>query len=273
MTLHSESFASGNRDAHPLSLLHGVTRCGLDFSPLIASLTTRFHVTTVDLRGHGGSARADSYLVRDYVEDIVALVRSFERPCVLFGHSLGAMAALGAAAAEPSGIRAIILEDPPLETMGRRIGETPWRALFSAMRAIAEAGGSVRDVTERLGNIEVRNTDGRVACLRELRDAASLRYSASALLRMDPQLLTPVIDGCWLDGFDAERAARQVQCPALLLQADPDCGGALTHSDADMLSTAIRDCTRLTFARCGHQVHAMETQRVLNVVHAFASSL
>ncbi len=77
-----------------LLLLHGVTRCGEDWEPLLSTLTSQWRVIALDQRGHGGSERANSYLVTDYVGDAVRLVRDeLSTPTTIFGHSLGAMVA------------------------------------------------------------------------------------------------------------------------------------------------------------------------------------
>ena len=69
--------------------------------------------------------------------------------------------------------------------------------------------------------------------LGDLRDRASLAWSAQCLSQLDPEVLTPVIEGRWLDGYDFPDALSRVRCPTLLLQADPSAGGALTDADAE----------------------------------------
>ena len=92
-------------------LLHGITRCGRDFEPLVASLTATHEATTVDghgprlavldHRGHGDSSRASRYLVTDYAADAARFLEA-HGPCVVVGHSLGAMVAAAVAAELPS---------------------------------------------------------------------------------------------------------------------------------------------------------------------------
>ena len=105
-----------------LVLLHGVTRCGADWEPLLPALAEDWTVIALDQRGHGTSPRAGSYLVTDYVADAVRFVREETAgPIFIFGHSLGAMVAAAVAAELPDRVGGIILEDPPFHTMGNRI--------------------------------------------------------------------------------------------------------------------------------------------------------
>src|SRR5215207_7214247 len=95
--------AAGPTAGPPLLLLHGVVRCWRDWLTLVPGLAGRWQVFALDFRGHGRSARRpDRYKVADYLEDAVALVKGrFAEPGVLFGHSLGALVALGVAATVP----------------------------------------------------------------------------------------------------------------------------------------------------------------------------
>lgn len=98
MRLNTEVWGDGPRTA---GLVHGLGRSGelwRDFAePLVTS--GEWTVRAVDLRGHGGSGRADSYLVADFAAD---LVESFPPGLdLLAGHSLGGSvlaAAVGALA-------------------------------------------------------------------------------------------------------------------------------------------------------------------------------
>lgn len=255
-----------------LLLLHGVTRCGADWEPLLPALAEDWKVIALDQRGHGGSPRGDRYLVTDYVADAVRFVREETgEPIVLFGHSLGAMVAAAVAAELPDRVGAIILEDPPFHTMGNRIGGTAWPAQFTGMREAASRGGSIDEITDALAEIRLPAGDG-FQRLGDLRDRASLAWSAQCLTQLDPGVLTPVIEGRWLDGYDFPDALSRVRCPTLLLQADPSAGGALTDADAEAVVAAIADCEHVHFPGCGHNLHRDRPEVVLRAFADFACS-
>jgi len=257
-----------------LLLLHGVTRCGGDWEPLLPALAAQWKVIALDQRGHGSSARAESYLVTDYLADAVRFVRDeIGKPVVIIGHSLGAMVAAGVAAEAPDLVRGIVLEDPPFHTMGNRIAGSAWQAQFIGMKEAARRGGSIEQITDALADIRIPASGGGFKRLGDLRDRASLAWSARCLSQLDPEVLTPVIEGRWLDGYDFPALLSRIRCPVLLLQADQAAGGALTDADAAAAVTALPSCEHIRFPGIGHQLHRDRPLAVLQAVQDFAASL
>lgn len=265
-------FRSIDRGAGPLLLmLHGVTRCGEDWEPLIPALATQWRVIALDQRGHGGSPRGEDYLVVDYVADVVRLVReSLTRPVVIVGHSLGAMVAAAVAAELPQFVRGIVLEDPPFHTMGNRIAGSSWQQLFLGMRQVARHGGGIEELTDALAEV-LLPTSGGMKRLGELRDRSSLEWSAQCLSQLDPEVLTPVVEGRWLDGYDLADLLASIRCPTLLLQGDPKAGGALTDADAATAVAALLSCQYVRFPGCGHQLHRDRSHEVLQALRDFTA--
>ena len=256
-----------------LLLLHGVTRCGADWEPLLPALAAHWKVIALDQRGHGTSPRAGSYIVTDYIADALRFVQEETAdPVVIFGHSLGAMVTAVVAAELPDRVRGIILEDPPFHTMGNRIAGSAWQAQFTGMREAARKGGSVEEITDALADIHLPASGGGFKRLGELRDRASLAWSAECLSQLAPEVLTPVIEGRWLDGYDFPDALSRVRCPTLLLQADPSAGGALTDADAESLMSIVPDCQHVRFLSCGHNLHRDRPEEVLQALREFAAS-
>jgi pimeloyl-ACP methyl ester carboxylesterase len=264
---------TGSGSGPVLLLLHGVTRCGADWEPLFEALAENWTVIALDQRGHGASPHADRYLVTDYVADTGRFVREETAgSVVLFGHSLGAMVAAAVAAELPDRVCGIILEDPPFHTMGNRIAGTAWQAQFIGMKAAAEAGGSAEAITDALADIRLPVSGGGFKRLGELRDRASLAWSAQCLSQLDPGVLTPVIEGRWLDGYDFPSLLAGLRCPTLLLQADPAAGGALTDNDAEIAVNAMSSCQHLRFPSCGHNLHRDRPESVLRAFADFANA-
>jgi pimeloyl-ACP methyl ester carboxylesterase len=164
-----------------------------------------------------------------------------------------------------------VLEDPPFQTMGTRIAGSAWEAQFRAMREIGLRGGSIESLAEALAAIELPRPDGGRVRLGDLRDAKALRWSAACLADLDPEVLTPVIAGRWLDGYDPATVAARIQCPVRLLQADPLAGGALADDERDAFAAATRRCTVERFTGTGHLLHWMLPERVAAAVAALAA--
>ena len=72
-----------------------------------------FRVATTELRGHGDSdATFSSYDDQAAASDLVALVEELGGPAVVVGHSMGAVAAVSAAAARPELVSGLVLVGP-----------------------------------------------------------------------------------------------------------------------------------------------------------------
>ena len=252
-----------------LLLLHGVCRCAADFQPVRAFLDDWWRVVALDQRGHGGSQRAASYLVQDYVSDAVRFLSEWKgEPLFLLGHSLGAMVAAAAAACVPERVAGVVLEDPPFHTMGARISGSVWEAQFRGMQEVAKRGGGVEAMSEALAEVRLPNPGGAPVRLGDVRTRASLEWSARCLAQMDPEVLTPVIGGRWLEGYDPGRIAAQIRCPVVLLQGDPQAGGALSGEEAGAFAERVAVCKVERFEGSGHLLHWVQPQRVAEQVNA-----
>ena len=262
-----------NDGAQPLVCLHGVTRCWQSFLPLIPTFALRWQVYALDHRGHGQSDRAMDYFVIDYATDAVCFLRDvINRPAVVYGHSLGAMVAAAVAAEAPELVRAIILEDPPFETMGAHIENYPLYPYFVAVGSIASAAMEIPQLVEKLGAIEINTPDGKTA-LRNVRDAAALRFTAKCLQKLDPAVMTPIISSQWLKGYDLNSIAGRIKSPALVMQADAGAGGMLTEGAADLLERMIADVSLVKISGVGHQIHTIAPDAALRFALSFLESL
>ncbi|MFA6547041.1 MAG: alpha/beta hydrolase, partial [Limisphaerales bacterium] len=136
----------------------------------------------------------------------------------------------------------------------------------------ARCGGTVEQLTAALAEIRLPLPDGGFTRLGELRDQASLTWSAECLAKLDPETLTPLIEGRWLDGYDIARITARIRCPVLLLQADPDAGGALVEADAQFARENIARCRVASFPGSGHLLHWLQPARVAELINEFALS-
>lgn len=271
LTLH---YARGSADEAPLLLLHGVGRRWQDFLTVLPPLLCRWRVFALDFRGHGLSDRAEArYLVADYLADARTLLeQQCTEPAVVFGHSLGALVALGLAATCPDRVRAIILEDPPAMNFLADLERTPYYALFVAMRELAGSKLSVSEVTSRLAELRLPGPSGPYR-LGDVRDGASLRFSARCLHLLDPAVLDPVLDRRWLEGFLFDDWAARVTCPSLLLRGDVALGGMLPAADAERLCACLNDVLDVALPSLGHQIHTGDPTTTLRIVTPFLESL
>jgi pimeloyl-ACP methyl ester carboxylesterase len=181
------------------------------------------------------------------------------------------MVAAAVAAELPHRVRGIVLEDPPFHTMGNRIAGSAWQTQFIGMREAARRGGTVTAIADALADIRIPVNGGGLKRLGELRDRSSLNWSAQCLSQIAPELLTPVIEGRWLDGYDVADILASIHCPTLLLQGDPTAGGALTDADAANAVAVLSSCQHVRFSGCGHQLHRDRPQEVLQALRQFTA--
>ncbi len=258
----------------PIVFLHGVLRNGRCFAPLFPVLTPGWSVHSLDLRGHGASEAASRYLVIDYVDDVAAYLRErVGRPAIVYGHSLGAMVAARLARQQPELVSALVLEDPPFHTMGARLRGTPLHEYFRAIQPFVGRGASTADLARELAGLDVPGPNGSPVKLSTLRDATSLRFFASCLRHVRPEVIEPIVAGTWLDGYDAGNTERSVDCPVLLFRSDPECGGMLTVEDSEWFERLAPDCTTAFLKGIGHQAHWLGTAAVTRPLVEFLASL
>jgi pimeloyl-ACP methyl ester carboxylesterase len=263
------NLATGPANGPPLILLHGVSRRWQDFLTFLPPLACRWQIHALDHRGHGRSDRGSRYRVTDYANDVVGFVRQqAAMPVVLYGHSLGALVAAAVAAEMPRAVRAVILEDPPGPSLLRDLRSTPFDPLFRGLRSFAGDRRTIREIADDLARLPIG--ERRLA---ELRDATSLRFSARCLQDLDAAVLSPLIEGRWLEGYDVAAVFRAIRCPVLLMRADPAVGGMLSREEADDLTASVADCTSVDLPGVGHLLHWLATDTVLRYTVGFLESL
>lgn len=276
MKLHVERRTQAGTE---LVMIHGLTRRWQTFTPLLPSLASRYSLTMLDLPGHGESPpHPKGYSVLQHAEAVVDWMDDFEvERFDLYGHSLGAMVALHAAAVRPDRIARLILEDPPFHTMGSRLTKTVWLSHFSQVHQLRQLDkfmqGSRSEQVEMLSNIVLSDPmTGNIQRLGDQRDKSSLRFMAACVERMDSDVVAPVIQQTWFDGWDWERIAAEVLQPTLILRADEKVGGMLTAEDCDRLSSLLREPVPVLFANSGHNLHWQRSVEVAHSVHTFLDS-
>lgn len=258
-----------------LVMLHGVTRRWQTFLPVAGALALRHKLMLVDFRGHGKSDRAQSYAVTDYVDDVCNLIHDhIPGPVALYGHSLGAMTVAGVAARLGRHVSAIVMEDPPLQTMGIRIGLTPLLSYFTGVSQFAGSSLDTGQLARKLGDVRFQDPDsGNELRVGDTRDDAQLRFAASCLKQLDPAVFASILQSQWLLEYHIDAVFSSLKCPSLLLQADYNAGGMLTDEDAQHVCDLNADIVRVHFEGVAHGIHWTASQQLLNTVLPFLESV
>jgi pimeloyl-ACP methyl ester carboxylesterase len=239
----------------PVVLLHGIGSRGQSWWPVIDALAARFHLFTVDLRGHGASGKPErGYLLEDYAADLDATLDALalEQPRVV-GASLGALIALIWASARPSRAAALVLEDPSLRTQPEILGAFDgWQALAALPPEAAAAwyreqnpGWSDEECRRRAETI----TATAPGVFAELRAAAEAALATGTTDRME------ILAG--------------IGSPALLLHGNPALGGMVHPEDAERFVRLMPRARKVYVPGVGHHVHREATEDFLAAVVPF----
>jgi len=258
------NYAEGPEAGPPLLLLHGTGNRWQAFIRLIPSLSTRWHVYALDLRGHGRSGRAPRYGFGYYCDDVVRFVDEVIRePTVLFGHSLGGRMALTIAANHPSKTRAIILGDSSLSAPG------PSNRMGSGFSPLLEILGGNPTVHEIFRALKERAGEGF--------DPVSTLIRAKNLDMVDPEMYRSIIDNpdpssvnSHFHGFNPPEHLPNVRCPVLILQAER---GMLREADVDRALEVLPEAYHVVLEGVPHEFLNQDADPVLRAVTAFLESL
>ena len=103
-----------NPGAPPLCFLHGGAAHAHWFDHVVLPFTSRYHVISLDQRGHGESEWPDppAYATEDFVADLVGVMDElgWDRMTVV-GHSMGGANAMGLSAWHPERVERLVVVD------------------------------------------------------------------------------------------------------------------------------------------------------------------
>lgn len=135
----------GEEGRPPLCFLHGGSAHAHWFDLVASAFADRFHVVSLDQRGHGESdwATPPAYATENFAADLLGLMEALGwREMIVVGHSMGGHNALAFAAWHPGRVRALVVVDSrpaiPEERLHamRRRGWRPLRRHASVEAAV-----------------------------------------------------------------------------------------------------------------------------------------
>ncbi|HHX64857.1 MAG TPA: alpha/beta hydrolase [Chloroflexi bacterium] len=227
-------------DKPSVLLAHGVTDNGLCWRPVAEILQADYDVIMVDARGHGLSeATPDGYRYEVLAADLVGVARALDlqRPA-LVGHSMGAATVAEAVALSSGLARCVVLEDPPWLEVPRTPAQREQRIERFQANLEKQRQMSHQELIEFCRAQSPSWPDNE------------LEAWAQAKHQVSPHVVE-------LMGGPAQNwreIARAIDCPILLIAADPDRGGIVTPRVADEAATLWRDGRVVTIEGAGHNV-------------------
>ena len=233
-------------------LIHGVGLRAEAWIAICDRLADRFTLTCIDMPGHGGSEPVTGPVLALYSERIAALLADLG-PCVVAGHSMGAMISLDLVARYPQRIRGVGAMNAVFQRSDDAAAAVQRRA-----RSLSENGRpDPRPTLERWFGTD--ETAERAACHDWLSTVDLSGYatayttfatndgpSVDALVQMDcPALfLTGALDPNSTPEMSQEMARL---CPNGTVQIVPDAAHMLPMTHPETASAALDQLARTTY--------------------------
>ena len=246
----------------PMVLIHGLGSRWTSWEPIMDQFSEQWHVYAVDLRGHGDSGRVpDGYEFNDYPAEIIEFLRGvIGQPAHLVGSSLGGVTAAGICALAPALVAAAVLVDPPLYIKDW-FNESNFAPRFQQSLDIRNKGLDVFGTALELRKIDGVSSDEEIAKL------------AITLTKTDPGVWAAAIDGQLTESWDPDAVLAAAKAPVLLMQANPDMGGALRDVETTRTIDLLKQGRHVKWDDSGHGMHSQHPERFVQLVNAFFGQL
>jgi pimeloyl-ACP methyl ester carboxylesterase len=209
------------------------------------------------------------YSIGDFGLDVSEFVQALmPAGAAVFGHSLGAMAGM-CAAADTQAITALIVGDSLINPANLAYMYDP---LFSQLHALLLRSGSVDELARGIGSIQIQfpgiTESIRLNELPGNSDAVLLAWARTAI-RTDPEALRMTLDRTSHVGWEPERILPCIQCPVLLLQGNPELDALLSDSDVALALRLLPRAQHVRFPLLGHALFMQQPKPVLDAVLQF----
>ena len=202
--IHYEATGSGD----PLMFIHGLGSSTRDWEPQAAYFAQRYRVVTLDLRGHGQSARPPGpYSIALFAADVAGVIKALDiAPAHIVGISLGGMVAFQLAVSDPACVRSLVIVNsgPEFAVMGDA-GRQEVEQRIQVVRAMG-----MRAMGEALAPRLFPKEDQA-----ELRQVFVERWAEN-----DPQAYCDAL-GAFI-GWSVSDRLDAIRCPVLAISADQD---------------------------------------------------
>ncbi len=250
----------------PLVMLHGGAWRWQEYLSLIPSLSQRWHIYALDLRGNGRSGwLAGHYRLEDFTEDNAQFVKQLNAPAVLIGHSIGGVIALMVAGRCPEKVKALIIEDSVLTLDNyKRIIDSS-RGMFGLWLALKKSASSEEELSLALAD-RYKDYPGVTS--------AWILFFAGCLWQLDPTFFDTLLDDFdgFTKGYDYKQILARINCPVLFIRGETELGAVMTDEEISWLKQKFSNMNCAQINRVGHLLH-LEDQGQTPVLTAMMTFL
>jgi len=212
---------------------------------IIEKLSQRWHVYAVNHRGTGKSGKVQGkYRFVNFIDDTMKFIEHLPEAPVLVGHSFGGMISIGVSARMGTGVRGLILGDPPLSNQAL----VDW---LNAPHGFKDFLGMLVELKENnISGIELaKSVGGGVVTPWSLEKSKTFGYHDKSLIESirDPDIV--------LEGFDLAKDFVKIECPTLLIQADKvGMGQAITDADVEYAKRVMPSVVHVLAEGLSHEL-------------------
>lgn len=265
----------GNEDAPPLIMLHG----GLDhcrtWDWFVEALRHRYHIMTIDHRGHGDSqwVIGGLYELADHIHDLAQFIRQKElAPVTLIGHSMGGAVSLRYAGLYPDAVSKIIAIE----------GTGTWMQTAAEVHAIP-VDVRMRALIDRIGDfsakLPLRFASVEEACARMQKANPTIppdrvrhlthygvnrNEDGSYSWKFDNYI--PLKGGTHTDDADAIHLYRRIECPVLMFHGKQSFA---RNPATEGLTQHFRDARVVDLDNATHWLHHEQSDAIIAETKTF----
>jgi pimeloyl-ACP methyl ester carboxylesterase len=276
------------------------------YRPNLVSLSQRFQVYAVDIRGHGKSSwTTGDYSWTSIGRDMTTFLKQVvKRPTIVSGNSSGGIIALWCAANLPECVSGLILEDAPVFSVEMPRFKEQDRFVYQGLKHFVDKLGDPehRDLADYFRGQTLPVNKGRrekrlpdwvaklfSAPIRRYQKAhpgqpvdipyfpGSLRLLFKSISTFDPDFARAFIDGRFYEGIDHAEALKQVKCPVLVMHADwfrhskYGLVGAMDDEDAKHIQALVPHAQYVQIP-ANHVIHRYKAKEFNQAVVEFAAA-
>jgi 3-oxoadipate enol-lactonase len=238
-------------NGYPIILVHGLHSDSTQWHDEVLCLKKHFKTIALDCRGHGKSEKPKAFTLNDHVQDILALMDTFDIDTAhLYGVSMGSYIAQGVAIAQPHKISKLIL------TVPKSNGLTS-----STQRLLSEHAAELKGMSSK----EAMNAlSGHIVFNQKIRDC---------LADLNESTLTPeqrsAADTA-LNGFDFRADLHKITAETLVISGKHD--GLNPPAEGRLCAALIPKAIFMEMQYSGHLPMHEEPERYREIVDSFLLS-
>jgi len=265
----------GNEEAPLLFLVHGGRDHAHSWDWVARELRASYHVSAVDLRGHGDSdwSPGSMYSVVDSVLDLACLMDALsEESVTLIGHSYGgAVVALFAGIYPEKVSKLVVIEGlgVPLRMLQEVREDPPWTRIRNWIK---KTQGYTRHRLRQYPNVEegvqrMRSANGHLTLEQaEHLTKHGLRKNENGSYSWKYDPLSRVLSPLRYSESELQELRSRIDCPTLLMHGLESWAG---DPLADGRGEVIRGAQSAGIPNAGHWLHHASLSLILQTVQAF----